>query len=254
MCTIVLMRDAHPRYPLVVAANRDEFLARAAEGPQVLAPGIVGGRDLEAGGTWLAVRADGFFAAVTNQRPAGPVHRAPRSRGELPVGALQQGRRADVERWLRGLPVADFNPFNLVFGDAHRVQLAYGRPDGLSFAEVPPGISVLPSDVLDSPAFPKVQRARALLSGGVDDLASLATVLADHHAPEPVPAEPAHLDEATRRAVHALCVHTPVYGTRSVTLLALEPGRVARYLFADGPACRSPLRDVTSIAGAPAAR
>ncbi|KIZ37329.1 NRDE family protein, partial [Stutzerimonas stutzeri] len=98
MCLIVFAwRPGHTQ-PLVVAANRDEFHARPSLplGHWEDAPWIVGGRDLQAGGTWMGVTTGGRFAALTNIRTPGQVI-GPRSRGELP------------EQYLRGnLPPADY--------------------------------------------------------------------------------------------------------------------------------------------------
>jgi uncharacterized protein with NRDE domain len=93
VCTIAILRGVLADAPLALAANRDELYARPARAPVTLAPGVIGGRDDVLGGSWLAIAADGRFAAVTNQRePAGP--RAPRSRGEWVLAALAAGDRA----------------------------------------------------------------------------------------------------------------------------------------------------------------
>lgn len=91
MCVLALFLDAFPGVPLIVAANRDESLARPSAPPQALAPGIVGGKDLEGGGTWLGVNDDGVFVAITNR---GVPARTPRSysRGLLALEALHCGR------------------------------------------------------------------------------------------------------------------------------------------------------------------
>src|SRR5580698_303659 len=98
MCTIAILVHACDA-PLVLAANRDELYARASRPPERLAPGIAGGVDAVGGGTWLALRADGAFAAITNQAGAVAPPRA-RSRGlvvrEL-VAAL------DPQRYVEGL-------------------------------------------------------------------------------------------------------------------------------------------------------
>ena len=85
MCLILLARDAHPDYRLVVAANRDEFYDRptAPAARWQDAPAVLGGRDLQAGGTWLGVDRSGRFAAVTNYRQGRREAAAPRSRGLL---------------------------------------------------------------------------------------------------------------------------------------------------------------------------
>lgn len=94
MCMLVVARKVHPRYPLVVVANRDEVLARPTEplhewsADREGVGGIVAGRDVTAGGTWMALGAGGRFAAVTNVREPGTPPPSPASRGELPVDAL----------------------------------------------------------------------------------------------------------------------------------------------------------------------
>ncbi len=229
MCTILLGLGTDPRWPLVIAANRDEFLHRRSTAPQVLseAPRVVGGRDLEAGGTWMGVTPAGFFAGLTNQ-PHVPGPAAERSRGEVVLEVLRRGEAAHV--WLMALPTAAFRPFNLVFGTAAGLTVAYGRPDRpVWFEPVPPGFHVLPNDVLDSAHFPKVERARALTEGVLE---SMAAALEDQVTPAELPPRPPHLDAATHAAVHRLRVRTPTYGTVSSTLLALEPDRVVRYAFA----------------------
>src|SRR5210317_1977072 len=85
VCLIVVAFKAHPEFPLIVAANRDEFHARPSQAADWWAdqPNIVGGRDLLAGGTWLAAHRDGRFSAVTNYRDAEPKRGKLTSRGVL---------------------------------------------------------------------------------------------------------------------------------------------------------------------------
>jgi hypothetical protein len=234
MCTILIGLGTDARWPLVIAANRDEFLHRRSAPPRVLLdhPRVVGGLDLVAGGTWMGVTPAGFFAGLTNQ-PHLPGRTAPRSRGEVVLEVLRLG--SEARAWLAALPTAEFQPFNLVFGTADGLTVAYARPgEPTWFEEVPPGFHVLPNDTLNSPRFPKVERARALTDGHLE---SMTLALHDEWTPPDLPPRPPHLDGATHAAVHRLRVRTPVYGTVSATLLALEPGRVVRYAFAagDGP-------------------
>jgi len=230
--------------PVIFAANRDEYHERPATLPQVLdeATGVVGGRDLSAGGTWMGLSPGGFFAGLTNQRQPGGAARGRRSRGEVVLETLKAGARGGIEAartWLEGIDAADYNPFNLVFGTAETLIAAYGRAD-LRFAPVPPGVHVLPNDVLDAPGFPKVQRIQAALRDlpadwpGIE--ARLAAVLADATPPAVLPDEPGiALPDEVRGALHAVNVRLPAYGTRSSSLAALVPGGVAQYRFAEGP-------------------
>ena len=86
MCLILFAWQAHPRYSLVVAANRDEFHQRPSAAANFWEddPGILAGRDLQGGGTWLGITRSGRFAAITNYRePLDPEPPPERSRGLL---------------------------------------------------------------------------------------------------------------------------------------------------------------------------
>ena len=98
MCTLIVIHRVVPGLPAVFAANRDEYFDRPATGPIVLDPalGIVGGKDLVAGGTWMGLTPGGFFAGLTNQRQYGGPDRARRSRGEVVLETLSRGGAAPV--------------------------------------------------------------------------------------------------------------------------------------------------------------
>ncbi len=162
MCLIVFAWRPDHSQPLVVAANRDEFHARPSLplGCWEDAPWIIGGRDLQAGGTWMGVTARGRFAALTNIRaPGQPI--GARSRGELP------------ERYLRGeLPPADYLAelaerrgdyagYNLLVGD--RQTLWHLNSHDGEPKELQPGVYGLSNAGLDTP-WPKLRRARAALT------------------------------------------------------------------------------------------
>jgi uncharacterized protein with NRDE domain len=258
MCTLLLLRHVHPEWPLVLAANRDELYERPTTGPRLL-PGspriLVPGQDQVRGGTWMGVTDTGFFVGLTNQRGGNAQGPAPRSRGEVVLSALQAGNIEAIERYLDMLDPAGFNPFNLLYGDAHALRVAYARPEHARVAreDVPPGIHVLPNDVLDSPALPKVQRARLRAAEHArrpwPQLSrALQDVMADHHLPDEaqLPAPPPGTDypPGLARRFQALCIHTPYYGTRSSALLALAPGRVAHFQVSDKPPCQHSFQDM----------
>ena len=119
MCLIVLAWRVHPDFPLIVAANRDEFHARPAaraafwdDHPQILA-----GRDLEARGTWMGVSRGGKFAAVTNYR-GGTEPRAIESRGALVSRFLNEGAPG---AYIRGLKTDLYSGFNLLAADGEEL-------------------------------------------------------------------------------------------------------------------------------------
>lgn len=264
MCTIIALNGVRADGTLVLATNRDEFFARPTSGPVRLLehPRTVAGRDLAGPGTWMGVTEDGLFVGVTNQR--GFVGRDPvkRSRGEVVLQALAAGGAAAVLDYVRTLDARAYNDFNLLWGDASALYVAYGRAARreVEIERVPPGLHVLPNDRLDSPDFVKVERARALLAPHIEAplpalMGALEEVLADRLLPRlediPVPPPESRLDRALLRQLAALCVRTPGYGTRSSTVVALGPEGVLAYRYADGPPDGTPFVDVMELFGAP---
>ena len=259
MCTIITLCGVRADYPVVLATNRDEFFSRKSQGATLLLgrPKAVGGRDLVAMGSWMGVTEDGLFVSVTNQRTMEPPRFDKRSRGEVVLRALELGTREAVRHYVGTLDGRDYNAFNLLWGDASGLEVAYARGEAaLELADVPTGVHVLPNDRLDSPAFYKVERARTLVQAMAHApfellVAALKHLLADTTTAPPdraASAEPTPwLDQALLQKLSALCVETEAYGTRSSTIVALEPNRVAHYLYADGPPGRAPFEDVTPL-------
>lgn len=259
MCTIVALRGVHPDYPLVVAANRDEFYARRATSPQVLraAPRVLGGMDTVSRGTWMGVTPAGFFVGLTNQRTHDAPDPSRASRGPLVLEALARGTTDAVREMLDELAPGSVNPFNLLYGDAGSLEVAYVHGDApAEITALPPGVHVLSNDRLHSPDFPKSARARALVEPHVDApwpalRDHLRRVLADHEQPDVVAPPPgSRFAPALLRRLGALCVHTDAYGTCSATLLALVPDAVAHYEFAAGPPCRVGFVDQSELLAA----
>ena len=141
MCLLVLAWRIHPRFRLVVGANRDEFHARPAAplAPWTDIEGIVGGRDLLANGAWFAVDARRRVGIVTNFREFGRRRRSAPSRGGLIPGYLS-GDGAP-EEYLRALETdaPGYAGFNLLLADHRSLWYASNRAD-LFARELPPGI------------------------------------------------------------------------------------------------------------------
>jgi uncharacterized protein with NRDE domain len=229
MCLLVLAWNTHPRFRLVIAANRDEFHERPSaplawwnDNARVLA-----GRDLRVGGTWMGAARSGRFGVVTNYRdlePA-PAPDAP-SRGELVTRFLlgSDSPREYLDE-LRGR-ASRYAGFSLLVGRARALHYFSNR-DGLEARALAPGIYGLSNHLLDSP-WPKLQRTRRRLAELVDrDLLEpdpLFAMLADR--------EPANEDEIPdtglppdwERALSAPFVVHGRYGTRCSTLLLVEQG------------------------------
>jgi uncharacterized protein with NRDE domain len=223
MCLILAALDAHPDYNLIVAANRDEFYDRptapAAFWPQH--PTILGGRDLRAGGTWLAIDRGGRFAAVTNYRQGEREAAAPRSRGLLVSDYLSAeiDATAYVARVER--EGAEYNGFNLLAGDARELQWLSnqeGRPRRLAA-----GIYGLSNHLLDTP-WPKVTAGKtglqALLGGRGADLEFGLFALLSDSTRVPDDALPrTGIGLAWERLLSSAFIATAEYGTRSSTVV-----------------------------------
>ncbi|HET9624238.1 MAG TPA: NRDE family protein [Kofleriaceae bacterium] len=254
MCTIAILLDVVDGLPLVVAANRDEMFARPTRPPESLGAHLAGGVDALSGGTWLAIRDDGGFAAVTNQRVLLPVPSGLRSRG-LVVRELAGA--ADPAAYVAGLDPAHYASMNLAWGDARGVSVAYLRrpaSDGVGGAgehvveRLPAGIHVLCNDRIGAEGFPRGERLAAAIARAPRDWPgmrrALIAALADHTQEEPGPlAAPAHLAPGLARALTATCIHSPAYGTRSSTIFAARAGATVAYDHADGPPCTTAFRD-----------
>ena len=187
MCLIAFAWKMHPRWPLILIGNRDEWHARAATeaGFQPDAPPVYGGRDLEANGGWLQVSARARLAAVTNVRLGPATRSAPRSRGALVADFVRD--TINGERWLDALApdAADYGPFQLLLWDGEQLLLAGNQP---SFFQQPieAGVHGLSNGPFDAP-WPKVRRLRAALedwlaadtTSSEPGLEPLFTVLAD---------------------------------------------------------------------------
>lgn len=256
MCLLVMLAQAHPALPLVVAANRDELLDRPAVAMTVLresGPRVLGGRDQLAGGTWLAVNDAGVVAGLTNRPTPGGRDLAKRSRGELPLLlAGHTSAAAAVEAFAAAVRPPDYNPAWLLVGDRHT---AYeidvtGEGDEVEVTELAPGVHVLENRPMRT-ASPKSKHVRSLLTdvAGLDEepmLRRLQAALGDHVVP---PRSPDDETPAYPPEIKAACVHTERYGTRSSSLVTVPADHVRppTVRYADGPACSAEWCDATAL-------
>jgi uncharacterized protein with NRDE domain len=246
MCTIAILLDVVAGAPLVVAANRDEMYARPTRPPESLGDRIAGGVDVLSGGTWLAIRYDGRFAAVTNQRALAPVPPGLRSRG---LAVRELAAAADQGAYVAQLDPTRYASMNLVWGDARGVSVAYARREGtLEIEPLTRGIHVLCNDRLGAPGFPRGTRLHDAIARAPrrwpELLPVLQVALADHSRVDPLPSD---LPAEVAHELTATCIHTPVYGTRSSTIIAARAGRTLAYVHADGPPCTAPFVDRSEL-------
>ena len=164
MCLVAVARHAHPRWPLVLLANRDEFHARPSAPAHWWEdlPGVLGGRDLAAGGSWLAVSRAGRFAVITNQPARRTGRRPDLSRGSL-VRNFVAAASPPME-WLERLAAAaaDYAGFCLVAGDTAGV-LALASPGPASPLPLGPGVFAISNAPLEE-RWPKVEQLREELT------------------------------------------------------------------------------------------
>lgn len=227
MCVIFLSFRQHPRYRLVVAANRDEFRDRPTEPVHWWRdePSILAGRDLRSGGTWMGVHRAGRFAALTNFRDAAPPRERAPSRGELVTSFLRSDEGA--EAWLAELAPRShaWAGFSLFVSDLHELaHLSNRRPR----AEIlSPGIWAISNGLLGDP-WPKVSRGKAefarLLTALEPDRDLLMRLLRDD-----VPADEPDLPDTgvgleRERELSPIFIRGEEYGTRASTLLMIGEG------------------------------
>lgn len=229
MCILFVAKGVHPAYPLLIAANRDEFFDRPSTGIHYWEdfPKILAGRDRQAGGSWLGINKDGRIAAVTNVRLPRLSQSGARSRGEL------------VSRWLGGndTPAGfetfldqahmEFNPFNLLYGDVQGLSLYSSITPGRNPVE--DGFTSI-SNGHTSEKWPKMSRGVRMLEGlvGRDRVSNpddLLNVMMDNsradwsslgHSGIPVDYEEA----LSSIFVDAIEIRGRVYGTRTTSILS----------------------------------
>jgi len=244
MCTLAIYFQVAPNWPVIVAANRDEFLDRPATDPAVLNenPRIVGGKDLRAGGTWLGINEYGLVAGLLNRRPAEEANPNARSRGMLCLDALRHATAADAARYAGGERGSDYNPFNLLMASREAAYVAYNRGSHIEVASLEPGVHLLTNLDVNDFECPKISRAYGRFAELADQprftrdpLAArdaLGALLADHST---------QLDSRSGRP-NALCLHLDSYGTRSSSLIFLGQKGEVRHFFAPGAPCATPYR------------
>ena len=226
MCLILFAYDVHPRYRMILAANRDEFYERPAlplhhweDTPEILA-----GRDLRQKGTWLGITRDGRLAALTNFRDPGRIQIDAPSRGDLVAGFLR--RSADSASYLSeiGSRADAYNGFNLLVSDGDGVYYASNR--GMWCQPLQPGVYGLSNHLLNTP-WPKVhlgmERLKNLLTQEDSVLASrLEEMLQDIRVPadDQLPDTGVGLD--WERLLAPAFITSPDYGTRCSSILTID--------------------------------
>lgn len=238
MCLVALAIDEDRRFPLVIAANRDEFHARPTArmgwwSPEPDAPAVLSGRDLEAGGTWLGLTAAGRLGLLTNIRDPQRHDPAAPSRGRIVTDWL--AAREPVDRFWMRTALAGYNGFNLIAADFVQGECYWASNTGAHPQRLDRGIYGLSNAALDTP-WPKVETLKRRLRDAMEEPESvdaLAWRLFDALADRQVPDDHALPDTGVgldrERQLAPVFIRTPDqrYGTRCSTIVITE--RVNRH-------------------------
>jgi uncharacterized protein with NRDE domain len=239
MCTLAIYLRVFPEFPVVVAANRDEFLARPAVAPTTLweRPLIIGGKDLKAGGTWLAINEFGMVAGLLNRRSDLPNDLNRRSRGLLCLDALKHRSVEEALRFVTAQDPENYNPFNLLLASRELAAVAHNRMGNIDTTILETGAHLLTNLDVDDFECPRISRSFGRFGGlaAQPELAAdparmrqrLTELLSDHST---------QLDPRTGRP-NSLCLHLGDYGTRESSLIFIRASGGIEHYFAPGPPC-----------------
>ncbi len=233
MCILFIAVNRHDQYPLVVAANRDEFYRREAtaagfwtDRPQVLA-----GKDVQAGGTWLGVSKSGRIAALTNVRERRKQNPDAPSRGHLVTGFLD-GEPED--QLLNRLKESrdDYNGYNLLFGQWDRLSV-YSNRTNVSIP-LKSGFYGLSNAALDTP-WPKINRGVKALEKCCEDSVPLdddrlMAILRDETKAEDKYLPGTGIPLERERLLSSAFIRSEDYGTRCSTILTVDSDRCVRWV------------------------
>ncbi len=226
MCFLLLALNQSQEYPFILAANRDEFYQR--ESAQVHLwedkPYILGGRDLEQGGTWMAVTDTGKFAAITNYREIKSDFVAPRSRGLLVTDYLDSNQTD--EEFIKQLQDStdQYAGYNLIFGQLTSDLYYFSNRQNQGVTKLTNNIYALSNHLLDTP-WPKVVNGKnsfeRIIQGPNIDQALMALLrdenkATDHELPE------TGIDKEFERLLSSIYIESENYGTRCSSILMID--------------------------------
>jgi hypothetical protein len=227
---------------VLLAANRDEMLGRPWQAPAAHwpgDPGVIGGRDSLAGGTWLAVNAHAMVAGVLNRTGSLGPQAGKRSRGDLPLMALRHTTAAHAAAGAQGWDAGAWRSFNLIVADPTHAYFIRGTGAGpAQVTPLPPGLSMITAADPNDTTHPRVARH----------------LPAFQHAEPPDPPDwktwPTLLADNTGNWDQALNVPPRQgFGTASAALIAIRPGQT-EYLCTQGPPGQTAFRRVEVRPGA----
>jgi uncharacterized protein with NRDE domain len=243
MCTLAAFVRVTPEVPLLVAANRDEFLQRPSAEPAMIAcdPWVFAGQDLIAGGTWFGVNEHGMVVGLLNRRRTQDVDPSLRSRGLLCLEILQTRSPEEAVRRLRALSGDAYNGFNMLIADADAAFVATNPTGTLTVDPLPAGVHLLTNLALNDPTCPRIAKSSQLFRAvTLPSPSALATVIPPLRA---ILSDHTTALDPRADSIEALCVHLSGYGTRSSSIVAATRDGL-RYWHASGPPCDAPYTEL----------
>lgn len=233
MCLIVLALNGHPDYRLIVVANRDEYYDRRTAPANYWEdhPGVLGGRDLQAGGSWLAMNTNGRISMVTNYRDLARFNPAAPSRGHLVTDYVLSTDRP--LRYMEDVALRGdmYNGFNLLTGNAK--ELYYYSNYGNGIAAVPPGLHGLSNHLLDTP-WPKVknalQKVRPILDADRVDLGRLLDAMYDDTVAPDSELPDTGVGPELERQLSSMFIKSQGYGSRSTTAVLVDRANQVQFV------------------------
>lgn len=226
MCLLYLSYKTHERYPLIIAANRDEFYARPSAPASFWPdrPRVIGGRDLQGGGTWFGMTKGGRIAAVTNFRNPASLKPDGPSRGLLVRDFLCGGMPPDDFLEALRQHCLDYSGFNIIVGTIDRLYYFSNMDDAVR--RITLGSHCVSNNYLNVP-WPKVVRCRAmiddLITGRGDPVPEeIFNVLGDRSRPDDRLLPDTGVGLEWERVLSSIFIGTEIYGTRSSTVVLVD--------------------------------
>ncbi len=233
MCLIIVSYGASVDYPLVLAANRDEFYQRPSRPARFWpdSPSVLAGQDVEHGGSWLGLHRDGCFAAVTNYRDGVKEKAAELSRGLL-VSDYLQNRLSSIQYLQQCITnINRYNGFNLLVGDLNALYFLSSREQ--NYRQLRAGTYGICNGDLNSP-WPKVKWAKQQLSALIaadhaDDHETILGMLGDRQVPDDADLPDTGIGKEWERMLAPVFIQSKEYGTRASTVFTINKDGDARF-------------------------
>ena len=233
MCLIVFSYQKHERYKLILAGNRDEFYARPTKAAHFWDehPDLLAGRDLQAGGTWMGIRKDGRFGALTNYRDPSIDKIDPPSRGDLVTNYLSSEINAKEYLGNLNAVASKYNGFNILLLD-NRGMFHFSNLSP-KISEIDAGIHGLSNALLNTP-WPKLETAKsdleAITSNANLNYEDLFEILKNDRTAEDDHLPKTGIPYEWEKAISSVFIKTESYGTRCSTLLLVDYNGEATFI------------------------